>query len=104
ALAAAQISTQHQGPVLPDPKDSQTALRPAQEIREFTAQSLEFFPDWETLPYDSFSPPQDIISERLSTLYRSPTLQQGLLIIPVNTLMQRACPRDFLLSHAFAVQ
>lgn len=104
ALAAAQISTQHQGPVLLVTKDSQMALRLAQEIREFSAQPLELFPDWETLPYDSFSPHQDIISERLSTLYRLPTLQQGLLIMPINTLMQRVCPREFLLSHALVVK
>ena len=32
------------------------------------------FPDWETLPYDNFSPHQDIISERLHTLYHLPSL------------------------------
>ena len=57
ALAAAQISTQHQGPVLLVTKDSQMALRLAQEIREFSAQPLELFPDWETcLLYTSPSP------------------------------------------------
>ena len=47
------------------------------------------FPDWETLPYDVFSPHQDIVSERLSTLYRLPRLTSGVLIVPVGTLMGR---------------
>ncbi len=59
-----------------------------------TAASI--FPDWETLPYDSFSPHQDIVSERLSTLYRLPQLKQGLLVIAAPTLMQRLPPADFV--------
>ncbi len=38
-------------------------------------------------PYDSFSPHQDIISSRLATLYQLPTMQRGVLIVPVSTLM-----------------
>lgn len=60
--------------------------------------------DWETLPYDSFSPHQDIISSRLSTLYQLPTMQRGVLIVPVNTLMQRVCPHSFLHGHALVMK
>lgn len=57
------------------------------------------FPDWETLPYDRFSPHQDIISDRLSTLYRLSTLKQGLIIVAASTLMHRLCPKEFIFQH-----
>ncbi len=53
-------------------------------------------PDWETLAYDQFSPHQDIISERLSTLYHLPTLKQGILIVPLGTLLHRLMPLDYI--------
>ncbi len=53
-------------------------------------------PDWETLPYDTFSPHQDIVSERLTTLYRLPQAKRGIVVVPVATLMQRMAPSAFL--------
>jgi transcription-repair coupling factor (superfamily II helicase) len=51
--------------------------RIADEVRFFGGDGLEplAFPDWETLPYDRFSPYQDIVSERLATLYRLPGME-----------------------------
>jgi transcription-repair coupling factor (superfamily II helicase) len=73
------------------------------EIRFFYSSQHEnilSFPDWETLPYDVFSPHQDIISERLTTLYRLPAIKPGqILILPVATLLQRLCPRSFIQQH-----
>jgi transcription-repair coupling factor (superfamily II helicase) len=46
-------------------------------------------PDWETLPYDNFSPHQDIVSERLRSLHRLPRAQRGVLIVPMSALLQR---------------
>ncbi len=46
---------------------------------------------------------EEIISNRLSTLYRLPTLEKGALILPVNTLMQKVCPPEFLTSHALVM-
>ncbi len=53
-------------------------------------------PDWETLAYDQFSPHQDIISERLATLYHLPRLKQGILIVPLSTLMHRLMPVEYI--------
>jgi transcription-repair coupling factor (superfamily II helicase) len=50
-------------------------------------------PDWETLPYDNFSPHQDIVSERLRSLHRLPRAQRGVLIVPMSALLQRLPPR-----------
>ncbi|KAF1709223.1 transcription-repair coupling factor [Pseudoxanthomonas kalamensis DSM 18571] len=59
------------------------------------------FPDWETLPYDRFSPHPDIISQRLATLHRLPTLARGIVIVPVQTLMQRLPPLSYVVGGSF---
>lgn len=58
------------------------------------------FPDWETLPWDVFSPHQDIVSERLRCLARLPDLRQGILLAPAQTLMQRLAPPEYLQAHS----
>ncbi len=74
-------------------------------LQFFVDDSLPIFsfPDWETLPYDLFSPHQDIVSQRLKTLYHLPNLKRGLLILPVSTLMQRLCPPSYIDQHALIV-
>ncbi|MEH6549689.1 MAG: transcription-repair coupling factor [Pseudomonadales bacterium] len=67
-------------------------------------QTVLLFPDRETLPYDSFSPHQDIISQRLSTLYQLPGLTHGLLITPVTTLMHRLAPREYVLGQSLVLE
>lgn len=57
------------------------------------------FPDWETLPYDAFSPHQDIVSSRLEVLYRLPQLPRGIVVMTTNTLMQRLPPVDYVCSQ-----
>jgi len=78
------------------------AQRLADEILFFdSALAVRLLPDWETLPYDNFSPHQDLISERLDTLY---TLQQGLcdvLVVAATTALHRLAPPSFLASHTF---
>ncbi|WP_298635468.1 transcription-repair coupling factor [uncultured Umboniibacter sp.] len=54
------------------------------------------FPEWETLPYDQFSPHQDIISDRLKAMNELPRLDQGVLIIPAATLSNRLPPCDYV--------
>jgi transcription-repair coupling factor (superfamily II helicase) len=59
------------------------------------------FPDWETLPYDGFSPHQDLISERLATLWR---ISQGLadvVLMPATTALYRLAPPAFLAAYTF---
>ncbi len=104
AVECADIVERHPGPVLMITPDMQTALRLQDEIRQFTDYPITSLADWETLPYDSFSPHQDIISARLSTLYQLPGMTRGLLILPVNTLMQRVCPHSFLHGHALVMK
>ncbi|PHM67177.1 transcription-repair coupling factor [Xenorhabdus stockiae] len=100
AIECAEIIERHSGPVLLVTKDMQNTLRLRDEIPQFTRTSINMLSDWETLPYDSFSPHQEIISNRLSTLYQLPFMTEGALILPVNTLMQRVCPHEYLQGHA----
>ncbi|MBC8944574.1 transcription-repair coupling factor [Xenorhabdus indica] len=100
AIECAEIIERHSGPVLLVTKDMQNALRLRDEIPQFTHAQINILSDWETLPYDSFSPHQEIISNRLSTLYQLPFMMKGVLILPVNTLMQRVCPHEYLRGHA----
>ncbi|MFE8103505.1 transcription-repair coupling factor [Brenneria goodwinii] len=104
AVECAEIIDRHAGLVILIAPDMQNALRLHDEIQQFTDQPVTTLPDWETLPYDSFSPHQEIISNRLATLYQLPLMEHGVLILPVNTLMQRVCPHNFLHGHALMLK
>ncbi|WP_075181014.1 transcription-repair coupling factor [Pantoea sp. 1.19] len=104
AVECADILARHPGPVMIVTADMQAALRLQEEIRQYSAQPVDTLADWETLPYDSFSPHQDIISARLATLYQLPTRREGALVLPVNTLMQRVCPHSYLHGHALVMK
>ncbi|HTH78546.1 MAG TPA: transcription-repair coupling factor, partial [Ramlibacter sp.] len=62
---------------------------------------VALFPDWETLPYDSFSPHQDLISERLATLWRISQSQVDVVIVPATTALYRLAPPAFLAGYTF---
>jgi transcription-repair coupling factor (superfamily II helicase) len=100
ALAiASAVSTHEHGPVVVIAPDMQVAELLLEQVAFFSGRDelpAITFPDWESLPYDSFSPHQDIISERLATLYRLPDLQHGLMMIAAPTLLQRLPPRDYI--------
>lgn len=98
-LLLAKAAQQHPGPLLVVTDDVASAHRLELEIRFYLGETelpILHFPDWETLPYDSFSPHQDIVSERLQTLHQLPTFKRGILLVPIATLMQRIAPRAFL--------
>jgi transcription-repair coupling factor (superfamily II helicase) len=84
--------------------DSQSAERLEQELK-FFAPTLPVlhFPDWETLPYDLFSPHQDIISQRIASLYRLPELDHGVLVVPITTALHRLAPTKFLLGSSLVL-
>ncbi len=104
ATLVAEIAERHAGPVVLIAPDMQNALRLHDENQPVHRSDGDESGGLGTLPYDSFSPHQDIISSRLSTLYQLPTMQRGVLIVPVNTLMQRVCPHSFLHGHALVMK
>jgi transcription-repair coupling factor (superfamily II helicase) len=98
AMALASATNSNRPLIIVTP-DTQTAERLQQDLDYFAGATDLVrlnFPDWETLPYDAFSPHQDIVSQRVACLYRLPELQQGTLILPIATLLQRVAPRDYL--------
>jgi len=58
-------------------------------------------PDWETLPYDQFSPHQDLVSERLATLYRIQRGDFDIAVVPAPTALGRLCPPAYIAAHSF---
>ncbi len=108
ALVLANLARRHPGLLMVVTRDSAAARRLEDAVRfyldEDDAPPLLTFPDWETLPYDTFSPYQDIVSQRLETLHRLPRLTRGVLILPAATLMQRLPPRDYLDGRVFSLQ
>jgi len=78
------------------------AQRLADEIAWFAPHlSTRLLPDWETLPYDSFSPHQDLISERLSTLYAISRNEADVVLVPASTALYRMAPPAFLAAYTF---
>ncbi len=106
-LALAEFCLQTPGIKLLIAKDNHSAAQLKAELEFFLGDpkaEMLFFPDWETLPYDMFSPHQDIISERLSTLSRIQQSQQAIVISSINTLMSRLCPVNFLNQYGLSLK
>ncbi|WP_323752138.1 transcription-repair coupling factor [Marinobacter sp.] len=110
ALAICESARSHKGLTLVVTRSTDDAIRLEQAVRFFlslppeedgatiTEDGVELLslPDWETLPYDLFSPHQDITSRRIRTLHRLPTTDHGILIVPARTLMHRLAPPSYL--------
>lgn len=87
----------------------QIAERIHQDISLFLTKKdnppkLHLFADWETLPYDSFSPHQDIISDRMRCLYELANNQRTCVIVSAQTLLQRLVPTDYIQSKSLVVK
>jgi transcription-repair coupling factor (superfamily II helicase) len=84
---------------------AQDAARLLEEIAWFAPQLRAcLLPDWETLPYDSFSPHHDLVSERLATLYRIQRGDFDVVIVPVPTALVRLCPPAYLAAYTFFLE
>lgn len=85
--------------------DSATALTLERELPFYLSAGVELmsFPDWETLPYDSFSAHQDIVSERLRTLHKLKRASSGILLVPIPTLMHRLPPTDYIAASSLVL-
>jgi transcription-repair coupling factor (superfamily II helicase) len=103
ALALTGLASQKQRPIVVVTTDVQHTQQLKDELTFFCngkTEQILGFPDWETLPYDHFSPHQDIISERLTTLYQLPNIRPGqILVLPVATLLQRLSPKSYVQQH-----
>ena len=105
SLALAEFAAAQNRPVLVITDNTASAYRMEQELHFFDPQlPVHLLPDWETLPYDVFSPHQDIISERLRCLAELPLMRQGVLVVPITTLLHRLPPREYLQGHSLQLK
>jgi transcription-repair coupling factor (superfamily II helicase) len=97
ALLVAEAAQSHSGLLVAVTRDTQRAHALEDELRIFAGTlPVLHFPDWETLPYDVFSPHPEIVSQRIATLYQLPTVKRGVLVVSAATLMQRIAPRTHI--------
>ena len=102
ALLLAQLAGD--APLLVITPDTAAAQRLEGDLSFFAQVPVMPFPDWETLPYDSFSPHQDIISERLRTLRRLQDGEHGIVLVSINTLMQRLPPVAYIAGRVMTLE
>ncbi len=97
ALGIAEAARRHDGLVLAVARDSHAAQALEHDLQVLAGDlPVLHFADWETLPYDLFSPHPDIVSQRVSALFRLPTARRGVLVVPVASLMQRLPPPEWI--------
>ena len=118
ALTICESARAHQGLTLVITRSTEESIRLEQSMRFYlglptdedqpaiTPDGLELLslPDWETLPYDLFSPHQDITSRRIRALHRLPTTNHGVLVVPARTLMHRLPPVSYLQGNTLLLE
>jgi transcription-repair coupling factor (superfamily II helicase) len=101
ALALARLAAEAR-PLAVVSASAADSARLLEELAWFApALRICLLPDWETLPYDSFSPHHDLVSERLSTLYRILRGEFDVMLVPAATALVRLCPAAHLAAHTF---
>ncbi len=106
SIALAQFCREKSGVKLLITEDYGAAYQLQEELKFLLPESQPplLFPDWETLPYDHFSPHEDIISERLATLNALLNCSEAIVIAATSTLLHRLCPPSFLTQHVLLLQ
>lgn len=106
ALAAVELARTLDRPLLLMANDPRHADQLETGIRYFAGNELpvEHFVEWETLPYDSFSPHQDIISRRLRVLATCPHMEAGIVIVSSPALLQRLPPVDYVSARTLVLE
>src|SRR3954465_9003059 len=101
ALALGRLAAQEK-PLAVITASAQEAQRLLQEIIWFSPSlRVCLLPDWETLPYDQFSPHSDLVSERLATLYRIQRGEFDVVVVPASTALVRMCPPAYIAAPPF---
>lgn len=105
SLSISEIIKSNPTPYLIVTTNANEALTLEEELKYLLPNNnVLLFPDWETLPYDTFSPYQDIISKRLEILSRIKSIPNSILIISVNTIMGRLAPTTYVNSQAIVLK
>ena len=104
-LAFAELARQADAPLLVLADDPRHADQLEAELRFFAGGDFPVlhFVEWETLPWDNFSPHQDIISQRLAVLARLPSVQRGIVVASAPALLQRLPPVDYVAARSLSL-
>jgi transcription-repair coupling factor (superfamily II helicase) len=104
-LALARLARALKSPLVIITASAFDAQRLLEEMRWFEPElAIHLLPDWETLPYDHFSPHPDLVSERLATLYQISQHACDVMIVPAGTALVRLPPVAFLAAHTFMLK
>lgn len=105
ALAAVDLWRSTERPVIVVAPEPRQADQIEAEIRYFAGDNctLSHFVEWETLPYDSFSPHQDIVSQRLSVLSALPSQSSSIVVVSAPSLLQRLPPRKYVSARTLSL-
>ena len=104
ALALAQYALKH-SPLVVIAANALEAQRLVEEIPFFDpALRVHLLPDWETLPYDHFSPHQDQVSERLATLHHIRSKNFDVVVVPITTALYPLPPVEHLAAYTFFIK
>ncbi len=110
SFALYQAAKTAQTPILLITSNTPEAIKIEQELLSLAKSDSQnnakicLFPDWETLPYDNFSPHQDIISQRLATLYHLSRMESGIIIVPITTLVQKLAPKQYIEANSLIIK
>jgi transcription-repair coupling factor (superfamily II helicase) len=100
SLAAAETAARHRGTVCVIASSATAADRLEREIAFFGTRPTRRFPDYETLPYEPISPPQDLLADRLLCLYQLARGEPQTLIVEAGALLNRLPPPEFITSRS----
>lgn len=105
ALAAAEAAARHPGPVLIVAPTASSADQLDREITFFAGEHVAHrFPDYETLPYEAISPPQDLLAERLTALHKLARRERQVFIADAEALLNRLPPPSFILGRSLELE
>ncbi len=109
ALAICSAAAGHHAPTLVITRDPLATERLSEELAFFLAGTdpelpILIFRDWEILPYDRFSPYQDLISDRLAVLSGLPASRRGIILASISTVMHRLCPPAYVASQTLQLR
>jgi transcription-repair coupling factor (superfamily II helicase) len=106
-LALVEAAKHAAGPVIVLLANARRQQQLADEIHFYAAGSdlpIIHFPDWECLPYDAFSPHQDVTSRRLSALAGLPAQKQCIILTTVSAAIHRLAPREYVQAHSLLLR
>lgn len=106
SLAISNFAIQQKKTLVLITVDNLSAINIVNELKVYLKgrnTPVTIFPDWETLPYDLFSPYQDITSERMHILFNMQRYEHGILVVPITTAMHRLLPKEYLLKNSLVL-